>query len=289
MGLIDLHAHVLPGFDDGPRDMAEALALLRQAEESGIDRVVASPHAFDGRYDNDAAEVRVAVTELQAAARQAGLGIQVLPGMEVHLHLDLVRQLRSGHALGINGGPFVCLELPHSEVPVYTEEALFDMQVAGFRPIINHPERNRAIQEKPERFRRLVELGALGMATAGSLHGHFGRNARNTVGVLLREGLVQCLVTDGHRVGLRAASLGDAPEELERLVGAQRARWMMHAAPFAVLAGRTEDLGVFGGRLPGPAPAVGAARVSQDIRLGSSRGAGPFAGLLRWAGVNRQG
>lgn len=298
MGWIDLHAHVLPGLDDGPRDMAESLALLRQAEENGIDRIVASPHGFDGRYVSDAAQVHMAVAEVQAASREAGLSIQVLPGMETYLNPDLPRQLKLGQALGINGGPFVCVELPHAEVPLYAEKVLFDMQVLGFRPMINHPERNRAIQQKPELFGRLVELGALGMATAGSLLGHFGRTARDTVQLLLRDGTVQCLVTDGHRVGLRPASLGDAPGELERLVGQERARWMLHVAPFAVLAGRTEDLGVFGGTLPGPVPAPRArgmtaprpvVTAAANGSLPPARPAGPLTNLLRCVGMNRQG
>ena len=255
MGWVDLHAHVLPGLDDGPRDMAEALALLRQAEERGIDRVVASPHGFDGRYPNDAGRVHAAVAEVQSAAREAGLSIQVLPGMEVYLNLDLGRQLKLGQALGLNAGSFVLVELPHRDVPLFTEETLFEIQVMGYRPIINHPERNRRIQESPGIFRRMAELGALGAGTAGSLTGRFGPAAQETAEVLLRQGLIQCLVSDGHRTDMRPAGFGSAPTELETLVGPDRARWILEEAPEAVLAGRREELTIGGGRLPGPPPA----------------------------------
>ncbi len=210
--MIDLHAHVLPGVDDGPADLPAALELLQAMAGQGITTVVASPHSFDDRYQNLGPAVLSAVADLQMAVDQAGIPISVLPGMELRLRPDLAALLRTGQALGIAGTRYVCVELPHREYPYYTERAMYELMLAGWRPILNHPERNRGIQQKPGLLERLADQGVLAMVTAASLLGQFGPVAEQLAGQFLQSGAATMVVSDAHDVKRRAPLLREALE-----------------------------------------------------------------------------
>lgn len=205
--LIDLHAHVLPGLDDGPATLAAALDLLHLLAAEGVATVVASPHADPDHYPVTRQQVEEGVAAMQAAAAAAGLALAILPGMELTLTPDLVARLRRGEALGIAGGPYVCVELPHGEVPHYADRGLFELMAAGYRPVLNHPERNRGIQRRPERWERLAALGAQAMVTAGSLTGRFGSAARSLAQRIISAAPDTLIVSDAHDVTQRPPEL----------------------------------------------------------------------------------
>lgn len=214
--MIDLHAHVLPGIDDGPRDMEGAIALIRQAFEDGIKTIVATPHVGNGIYNPTPEQVLDKLAQVREELDRRRIPVQVLPGMEAFVHVNLARDLEAGRILTINGGPYVCIELPSTQVPIYVQETLFDLKLAGYIPMIIHPERNAAIQRDPNLMEQFADVGAMGILTAGSLTGHFGRTAKRTAEVLIRAGTVQVLATDAHDVRRRPAILSQGLRLLEQ-------------------------------------------------------------------------
>lgn len=218
--MIDLHAHVLPGLDDGPATVPEALALLRTMEEQGVKVVVAAVHALDGRY-NVAREALLRGCEAMAAAlAEEGLSIRVLPSMELFLSFDLLVAARRGQVVGLNHTPHLVVELPHRDFPAYTERALFELLMAGYRPILNHPERNRGVRREPDRLYRLLEGGVQAMVTAGSLLGLYDLEAQGLAEELIREGAAELVVSDAHDLVRRAPCL---PEGLAAAAGLGKA------------------------------------------------------------------
>lgn len=205
--MIDLHAHVLPGIDDGPESMGEALALLGVMEEQGVITVAATAHALDGRYNATRDAVLRATQQVNEALVAAGRRIRVLPGMELTLGFDLLRAVKTGQVMGLNDSPYLVVELPAREFPFYTERALFELLIAGYRPILNHPERNRGIQRNPDLMRRLADRGITAMVTAASLTGRFGPEARDLARSFLREEVATLVVSDAHDLRGRAPLL----------------------------------------------------------------------------------
>lgn len=226
--MIDLHAHVLPGLDDGPANLTESLALLQAMQAQGIRTVVAAAHALDGRYNAARDAVLQALDVLQEAMEKSGLQIQVLPSMELYLGFDVLRAVKTGQVLGLNGSKYLVVELPHREYPVYTERALFELMIAGYRPILNHPERNAAIARRPELMEGLAEKGILAMVTAASLIGRFGDQAQAVAQQFVRDGVATLVVSDAHDLvgrgpllpeGLEAArALGKMDQAAEALI-----------------------------------------------------------------------
>ena len=205
--MIDLHAHVLPGLDDGPASLGESLQLLKRMQEQGVKTVVAAAHALDGRYNASKEAVLRATEQVNLALQAADLTIGVVPSMELYLTFDVLRMVKSGQVLGLGDSRYLVVELPHREFPTYTERALFELMISGYRPILNHPERNFAIQRRPGLMEGLAEKGVLAMVTAASLLGRFGPEAKRLGERFLADEVAELVVSDAHDLSGRAPLL----------------------------------------------------------------------------------
>ncbi len=221
--MIDLHAHVLPGIDDGPATLDEALGLLHAMQEQGVHTVVAAAHALDGRYNATRDAVLRAVDAVNEGIVQAGMTIRVLPSMELYLGFDVLRAVKTGQVLGLNGSKYLVVELPSREFPVYTERALFELMIAGYRPILNHPERNHAIVKRPELMERLADKGVLAMVTSASLLGRFGADAQRVAERFIEDEVATLVVSDAHDLRGRAPTLPEGLAAARRLGKADQA------------------------------------------------------------------
>src|SRR4051812_35855332 len=146
--MIDLHCHLLPGIDDGPATLEEALAMARLAVANGISEARVTPHVHVGRWDNDLAGIEKAVAAHRTALADAGIALKLGFAAEVRLAYDVVPLIEAGRVpfLGEwDGLKVMLLELPHSHVPVGSDSFVAWLLNRGIRPMIAHPERNKDI------------------------------------------------------------------------------------------------------------------------------------------------
>jgi protein-tyrosine phosphatase len=234
---IDLHTHILPAMDDGASDLDEALEMARIAQNGGIAWVVATPHNMDWPAGDHRPIVDEAVQALNQAIRRAGLRVTVLPGVEAYVVPDMTQQVKTGRAFPLGSGNYVLLELPASAYPLYTDQAIFELQVMGLSVILAHPERNAQIMETPERLIPLIERGVLVQVTAASILGEFGRDVQRTTQALLRGRLAHVIASDAHGGRFRRPELAAAVEAAGALVGPEAALAMVTTVPQAILTG----------------------------------------------------
>jgi protein-tyrosine phosphatase len=231
--VIDLHCHALPGIDDGPADVDEAVTLARVAAEAGTRMIVATPH-IDPYWAVDPASVAWRVADLQAALDAAGVDLELRTGGEVGLtrlpdldehELDILR---------LGGGSHVLLEAPLMPGSGDFEAAILAIMRRGQPVLLAHPERCPAFLKQPERYERLLEAGVLGQVTAGSFVGQFGHTIQKVVLRWAEEGWVHVVASDAHdgykrppglRVPLERAGL---PDEL--------ITWLTADVPGAIVA-----------------------------------------------------
>jgi protein-tyrosine phosphatase len=241
--MIDVHSHILPGIDDGARDLEEALEMARLAVADGIRVMVATPHLFKHKsVDPDAINEKKVILEHLNAFRdklaQEGIGLEILPGCDVPLSVEALSLLEADRVLTVNDGKrYLLLELPHFSIPPSLEDICFRLQSWGLTPIITHPERHPLILERPERLERLVDLGCLAQLTAGSLTGAFGRQVARVSRQLVKKGYIHLLASDAHNTRGRPPILSKAVRELARLIGPEEARIMVSQNPEKVIKG----------------------------------------------------
>jgi protein-tyrosine phosphatase len=232
---VDLHCHILPGIDDGARDLADAVAMARQAETDGIERVCATPHL---RHDHDVRihELPERLGELSMAIRAAGCATRVLPGGEVAvtaldgLDDDELRAVTLG-----GGGRWILLEPAPGLLDDSLDDAVERLRDRGLRALIAHPKRHLA-PDLVERLERIVLHGALVQATAAFLT---GASTREGMRALARAGMIHVLGSDAHSsyagrpVALKAAlhALGGM------LPAASHLEWIAQIAPDSIVRG----------------------------------------------------
>ena len=236
--MIDLHCHILPGLDDGPSSVEEALAMCRIAVEDGIRTVVATPHMLNGMFPVDREDVIEGVEGMSRALSDASIPLQILPGADVHLDRSVPGCLEQGELITVADlGRHLLLELPQDIVPEGTGELLFQVQLKGVTPIITHPERNIAIQQNPAILNDLVRAGCLTQITAGSLTGTFGTRVQRCTLRLLRSGTVHLVSTDAHNTGRRCPRLSEARRAVEEVLGREEAERIFLERPTRILEG----------------------------------------------------
>lgn len=227
--MIDLHSHVLPGLDDGARDLEEAVAICEAAAADGIEALAATPHVRHD-YPTTPERMEAALVDLRAAV---GDTIRLLPGGEVDLE-ELSRPVEELCRFGLGGNPrYLLVETPYAGWPLDLPSRLLELRVAGITPVLAHPERNAEVQARPAVLEPFVAGGVLVQVTAASLEGRAGRSAAACAATLVDGGLVHLLASDAHAPEVRAVGLRGAAAKLGDEALAQ---WLTEAVPRAIVA-----------------------------------------------------
>ncbi len=230
----ELHFHLLPSVDDGPKSMAEALELARAAVRDGTGDVVATPHVSEA----DPAALAGQVDELRARLREAGVPLRVHSGGE--LHPEDVGALSPDELAAFAVGPararWLLLEAPLVGSAEPLEPTASKLQGRGYGIVLAHPERSPGLYELDADavLRRTIGRGARVLANASSVTGDHGEDARQRVFELIRAGLVHGVASDAHRLE-RGPILTPARAELLEACGEQVARALVDEGPRALL------------------------------------------------------
>lgn len=216
--IVDLHCHILPGIDDGSPDMETSLKLAEKAVADGVTHVLATPHHLDNKYVNHREDVIKATEIFQQELDSSAIPLMVFPGQEVHINGDLPQQYAD--LLGADADKhYIMLELPHSNVPVYSKRMIFELQKLGVTPIIVHPERNKEIQSNLDILYEFAQKGVLTQITATSYVGGFGDKVADISKKMVENKLVQLVASDAHALKGRDFVLHEALDGIENDFG----------------------------------------------------------------------
>ncbi|HEY8742773.1 MAG TPA: CpsB/CapC family capsule biosynthesis tyrosine phosphatase, partial [Chloroflexota bacterium] len=152
-GFVDIHTHIIPAFDDGPEDMATAIALVRAAVAGGTGVLVATSHSAEIlQHGGGFPGMQARLDAVKQAIADEGIQAALVLGSEIYLEPDTPERLQRQQLMALNGSRYVLVELPFQALPIYVDQTLFSLQTAGFVPVIGHPERNAQVQREPERL-----------------------------------------------------------------------------------------------------------------------------------------
>lgn len=239
--MIDIHTHILPGIDDGPRDTIGSVGLADVAVASGTTILAATPHVRPDHPRVQPAEIAARVADVNELLGHHHMPLRVVPGGEVDLRHGLelsegdLRQVTLG-----GSGRYLLVETPYRDAGPELEPMLAELAGRGFTLVLAHPELNAGLQRAPERIGALAADGVLIQITARSFTA--GRRApeRRLAATALEQRWVSVIASDSHsgewrppdmRPGLAAAAkaVPGAERELE---------WLVTAAPSAIIEGR---------------------------------------------------
>jgi protein-tyrosine phosphatase len=235
--MIDLHGHYLPGVDDGAGNMDAALAMLRHAQDDGIETAAVTPHAGGAlSLVKEFSGLRRQWADFSAAVKKSDLRITVVSGAEVYFTSELLPVLKDNRdLLTINNGSYFILEFPADCIYAHSKDFIYKLLSEGFIPIISHAERNSEIQRSPGILRELVKAGALCQVNGGSLRGDFGTQARSCAYELIQGNLVHVIASDAHDLERRKPELAFVPALLPR-IDPEKIAMVLHDIPAAIIA-----------------------------------------------------
>lgn len=196
--MIDIHCHIISQVDDGPTTETVSLTMARQAVAEGFTDIIATPHHLKGDYFNLRPDIMERVAKLNKLIKAAAIDLTIHVGQEIRIHGEIIAGLETGDLATLADSRYALIEFPTQGVPAFATQLFADIQMAGYVPIIAHPERNLEFINNPYRLYQFVMQGALTQLTWSSLAGKFGKKTKKASELFLENQLVHLIATDAH-------------------------------------------------------------------------------------------
>lgn len=209
--MTDIHAHILPGIDDGAPDMRQSLQMAELAVGSGVKTVVATPHCIDYAPTKNFWDARLAerIENFRSRLKDEKIPLEILPGMEIFGTERTPELLRRGKLIGLNRSNYPLIEFAFYGYGAEATDILQEIVDMGMRPIVAHPERYDYILRQPSILNIWAEMGCLLQINKGSLLGNFGEREQRLAFELVDRGFAFCVASDAHRSNRRTTQMTD--------------------------------------------------------------------------------
>ncbi|MCU0341317.1 MAG: capsular biosynthesis protein [Spirosomaceae bacterium] len=194
---VDVHAHVLPGLDNGPATLDESIVLLQEMAAYGVRKVVATPHIMGDFYNNTNEGILFAYQQLKSALASRNINIEVEVAAEYYLDVSLVAKIESQQPLLLIANKYLLFETNIIGIPLFLNEVLQMLNARGIVPVMAHPERYHYLQQDFGIVRQLRDHGVLFQVNIGAWqHSHFA--TRQLAERLVQEGMVSLMGSNVH-------------------------------------------------------------------------------------------
>jgi protein-tyrosine phosphatase len=231
--VVDIHSHILPEVDDGPKSWDVSIAMCRAAAADGITHMVATPHAND-RYHYDREYLQGLVAHLR---QLVGDLPKISLGCDFHLSFDNLQDAFANPTrYVIEGTRYLLVEFSNYSIPLNTTDTFHQLGDRGITPVITHPERNPILRESLQRVVEWAELGCVVQMTGSVLTGFWGDRARRAAHWLLEHHAVHVLATDAHDLEKRVPILSLSRDAAAEICGEEIADALVEANPRAIIA-----------------------------------------------------
>ena len=237
--MIDLHAHIIPGFDDGAQTIEDALDMARTAISSGVRIMTATSHGDFSSCDPQTMiqKYRKGLAVLRSAIERAGLPLRVASGMELLVNENLLHYAEQHPLPSLNGSGYLLVEF-YFDIR-YTEAVrrLEVLRKMGYRLVLAHPERYDFTKRDVGRAAELADSGIILQINKGSLLHEFGERSYHAAEWILSRGLAGVVASDAHDPILRTPELAEVADMLAMDYGAEAAEVLLKKRPSEILKG----------------------------------------------------
>lgn len=191
---VDMHSHLLPGIDDGSKDIVESVSYIKSLTELGFSKLICTPHVFSELYPNTP-EIILPVL---------GNVVEALVSTSIDVKIDVAAEYMIDETFNVKA-EHLCLPNKHlliemsylSEAP-NIEQVIFDLQIKGYNIILAHPERYNFYHKNLDRYQRLKDMGCLFQLNLLSVLGYYGKDVKSVTEYLLEKRLYDFGGTDLH-------------------------------------------------------------------------------------------
>jgi Capsular polysaccharide biosynthesis protein len=208
--MIDIHSHIIPGIDDGAKNIEMTLEMLKNAEKNGTKEIVATPHYLLEYGEAKIHEVKEHVKEINTFLEKEKIDVKVYSGQEVYFSERILEDYIEGNIGTMNDSKYMLIEFDMHKFDENIFNTLYELQVRDIVPIIAHPERYKFFREQPSFINGLIDEGYLFQVNAGSIEGRFGESVKKTANIFLDNNIYNFIGSDAHNFSNRNTGLNTA-------------------------------------------------------------------------------
>lgn len=192
----DFHSHLIPGIDDGAKDMAHSLQLIKELSNLGYRRLITTPHIKNGQYNNTMESIMDGMDMLRSELVQNNIDMHIAASAEYYYDEVFLQAIKEDKLLHINR--FVLFELSYVVPPVNIEEMIYELKARNYTPVLAHPERYLYYHSKLDQYEYLKSLGIYFQININSLAGHYGKSTKKVAKYLSEKGFIDFVGSDVH-------------------------------------------------------------------------------------------
>ena len=195
-GFVDIHSHILPGIDDGAKNIKESVKLISKMKKLGFSKIIGTPHTYTGLYDNTNDSIQNAFNNLKG---DLDVDIKLDYASEYMLNNEIIYSAKNKKLLCLKKN-YVLVEMSYLSPPTNLYEIIYELKVNGYSPILAHPERYLFYKNNFSEFNRLKENGLMFQANLLSSTGYYGKDVLRLLNKLLKNNLIDFVGSDIHNI-----------------------------------------------------------------------------------------
>ncbi len=197
----DIHAHFLPGIDDGSPSMEESVRMIQGMKSLGYEKVISTPHVMQGYYQNSTKSIIEAHEQLKSVVANEGIEIELEVAAEYNFDGELLHRLKEDDILSFGNNKFryLLFELSYYNEPMGLIDLVKKIKGKGYIPVLAHPERYPYFSVNKDRYHDLQAQGVMFQLNLNSLRGLYSVGAKLSAEWLIEQRMVQFLASDAHR------------------------------------------------------------------------------------------
>jgi len=196
----DIHSHLIPGVDDGAKRMENSIRLIQDLAEFGYKNFITTPHIMSDLYPNEKSDLIQKADDLREELDKENIDVTLQISAEYYLDQHFMKLIAKNDLMPF-GDNFILFEMGFIEKSPLLQECVFELQSAGYKPILAHPERYSYMHKSIDQYESLCDQGVYLQLNINSVTGHYGPLVLKTSEELVSKDMISVLGTDCHHLG----------------------------------------------------------------------------------------
>lgn len=195
----DLHSHLIPGIDDGSKSMDDSIKMIEAFIAQGYTKLIITPHTMSHRYPNTSSIIEEGLAALKKELQRRNIIIELEAASEYYLDETVMALIEKRDILTF-GDNYMLFEMSYVQPLHFLEEMVFEMKVAGYNPVLAHPERYMYMHDDFGKYERLKEIGLLFQVNIPSLGGFYSKAIQKAAKQIADAGMIDFIGSDAHKI-----------------------------------------------------------------------------------------
>jgi len=194
---IDIHSHLLPGIDDGATSLEDTVTLIEGLKQLGIEKFITTPHIMGEVWKNTRSQVEEKLKTTVSEIEIPNIKDNFKAAAEYMIDAEFKELFSNGKLLTLKEN-FVLVEISYLNPPIQLFDTLFELQLAGYQPVLAHPERYSFYHHSINNYKKLKKAGCFFQLNMLSVTGYYGERVAKISEILLKERLIDFIGSDVH-------------------------------------------------------------------------------------------